>query len=366
MAFQIKDFASITASMINHARSVTKKITDWLPGSVARTLVEAPAVEIEELYLQMFIGLREAIPVSVFQSFGFDKLPASYARGFVSVSVESPITDPIVVPLGTAFQTDDGRTYTSTELVTWEDGDTSVRIPVIAEAAGFAYNVAAGVINQSAFFGGDYTVSNSQIDNGKDDESDIERESRFAEFIGSLSRGTNYACLAAVRNTRILNEDGNIDEYVVRTGLSETPGFVRIYAYSSAGVPSAGLLANAQRTIDGYRDAGTGIVVPGYRSGGVRCDVLPMVERDVNWQAAVSLLPGYELDVAMLQTMRDTFESVLSNAAPGEVLYIDEITDALLGITGVVKVIPDVTENVICGVNESLTVGSFAITVLGA
>lgn len=352
--------------MINHARSVTKKITDWLPGSVARTLVEAPAIEIEELYLQMFIGLREAIPVSVFQSFGFDKLPAAYARGFVSVSVESPITDPIVVPLGTAFLTTDGRQYTSTEEVTWADDESSVRIPVIASAAGFAYNVAAGVINQSPFFGGDFNVSNSLIDNGKDAESDTERESRFAEYIGSLSRGTNYACLAAVKNTRILNADGNIEEYVVRTGLSETPGFVKIYAYSSSGVPSAQLLANAQRTINGYRDNTSGVVVPGYRSGGVRCDVLPMVERTVNWQAAVSLLAGYELDAAMLQTMRDTFESVLSNAVPGEVLYIDEITDALLGITGVVKVVPDVTENVVCGVNEALTVGTFAVTELGA
>lgn len=51
MAFQIKDFASIVASQINHARAVSDKITDFQPGSVARTIMEAPAVEIEELYL---------------------------------------------------------------------------------------------------------------------------------------------------------------------------------------------------------------------------------------------------------------------------------------------------------------------------
>ena len=51
MPFQIKDFASITAGMLNHARSVTSKITDFQPGSVARTIMEAPAVEVEELVL---------------------------------------------------------------------------------------------------------------------------------------------------------------------------------------------------------------------------------------------------------------------------------------------------------------------------
>lgn len=90
MAFQIKDFVSIAASMINHMRGTQNKVTDFQPGSVARTLVEGPAVEIEELYLQMFIGLREAIPIATFQSFGFDKLPASYGSGYVSISKSAP------------------------------------------------------------------------------------------------------------------------------------------------------------------------------------------------------------------------------------------------------------------------------------
>ena len=83
--FQIKDFVSISAGSINHARAVTDKVTDWAPGSVARTLIEAPAVEIEELYLQMFLGLRDAIPVATFKSFGFEKLPAARAQGWVTV-----------------------------------------------------------------------------------------------------------------------------------------------------------------------------------------------------------------------------------------------------------------------------------------
>lgn len=62
----------------------------------------------------MFIGLREAIPTATFLSFGFDRLPASFAHGWVSVSSPDPLDDPLTIPLGTEFSTADGRIYTST------------------------------------------------------------------------------------------------------------------------------------------------------------------------------------------------------------------------------------------------------------
>jgi hypothetical protein len=38
MAFQIKNFVSIVAAMVNHMRATQDKITDFNVGSVARTL----------------------------------------------------------------------------------------------------------------------------------------------------------------------------------------------------------------------------------------------------------------------------------------------------------------------------------------
>ena len=63
MAFQIKNFASIVASMINRMSATQNKVTDFNVGAVGRTLIEAPAIEIDQLYQQMFNGLKEAIPV---------------------------------------------------------------------------------------------------------------------------------------------------------------------------------------------------------------------------------------------------------------------------------------------------------------
>lgn len=355
--FQIKDFASIVAAQVNHARAVTDKITDFQPGSVVRTLMEAPAVEIEELYMQFFLGLRDAIPVATFVSFGFDNLPAALARGFVSVSKVVPHTEDLLIPAGTAFSTTDGRTYLSSEDITWPSGTNVVRIPVEASAVGLSGNVAGGIIVSSPFFGADYTVSNSAITTGRDAESDREREARFAEFVRSLSRGTVAACEYAARQSRVLDEDGNLSEYVMRAGVLENPGYVRIFVYSNRGVPSDELVEDGQRRLDGWRDEVTGAVTPGFRPAGVRVDVLPMVERVIDATISVEMFPGQALTEAVEQRLGDVFATAIRGVQPGETLYVGTLVELLLSVTGVRSVVPAVNENITCGVHEALIPG---------
>ncbi len=362
--FQIKNFVSITASMLNHIRGTTKKITDLIPGSVTRTLVEAPAVEIEELYLQYVNGLREAIPVATFKSFGFDKLAAKYARGYVSVSTDTPPTALLTIPTGTVFTSSDGRVYKSTADVGWAPGTGSVRIPVKAEAAGLAYNISAGSITESPFFDDTYTISNSAINNGRDVETDSERESRFADYVASLSRGTVTACLYAAKSATITDDQGNIEEYVTRAGYTEIAGYVKIYLYSSGGLPSKDLITRGQLIIDGWRDTDTGVITPGYRSAGVNVELASMVERAIPLSARVSTLTGYTLDDAMKQDITDNFASLLAGAESGDIIYADAIETALLNVTGVKSVVIDISENIVCEANEALIPGVVVVTSL--
>lgn len=364
MAFQIKDFISISLSQINHARSVTDKITDFQPGSVARTIMEAPAVEIEELYLQMFTGLREAIPTATFLSFGFDRLPASFAHGWVSVSSPDPLNDPLTIPVGTEFSTADGRTYTSTAQVIWEDGEDMVRVPVVSATIGLVGNVAAGVINSSPLFPAPYTVSNAEISTGRDTETDAEREARFAEFIQALSRGTVTACMYAARNARVLDENGNIFEYVTRAGIDEEPGYVRIYVYSSVGIPTDELLAHGQLLLDGTRDDEAGTITPGFRSAGVRVDLLPMTERSVPLSIQVGMFTGYTLTSEVEQQISDIFASSIASILPGATLYLGTLIEAMLVVPGVRTIVPTSNQNIICGVFETLIPGQLTITAL--
>ncbi|MGL4457287.1 MAG: baseplate J/gp47 family protein, partial [Plesiomonas shigelloides] len=357
MAFQIKDFVSISASMLNHIRGVTTKITDLMPGSVSRTLVEAPAVEIEELYLQIFNGLREAIPVATFKSFRFDKLPAKYARGFVSVSAKTAPAKAFVVPKGTVFNSTDGRSYLSAEDVTWSASAKLIRVPVIAEAPGVGYNISSGSIVSSPAFSSDYTISNAAINSGRDQETSQEQEARFASYIGSLSRGTNYACIYAAESTVVEDEAGNIVEYVTRSGFTEIAGYVKIFIYSSSGLPSRDLIALGQRTIDGWKEPDSGIIIPGYRAGGVNIEVASMVERAVPLKARVSTFSNYVLDDAMQQAIYDSYSTLLSGVRSGETLYVDAIETAILSVAGIKSVVLDATDNLECGAGEALIPG---------
>lgn len=364
--FQIKDFLSIVAAQINHAKAVTTKVTDFAPGSVARTLIEAPAVEIEELYLQMFLGLRDAIPVATFLSFGFDKLAAKRAFGFASVSSATPLGAPVVIPAGTAFTTDAGGSYTSTAAVTWAAGSSLVKVPVQSDVVGLAGNVAAAVITTCALFplSSGYTVANSLIANGADAESDAEREARFRDYIRGISGGTVAACLYAAGQSVVLDVDGNIDQFVTRIGYTEIPGRFDIYIYSNQGVASAALLAAGQILIDGQRDDISGILTPGAGSAGVRTDVLAMAERAVAASIEVGMLEGYTLTAGVQQALTDIYGAAIRDVAAGTTLYLGTLIELLLAAPGVAQIVPVTSSNITCAASEALVPGVLTITAL--
>ena len=107
MSFQIKKFSSIVGSMINWISSATDKVTDFNPGSVVRTIVEAVAMEIEELYYQLLRAVEEAIGESIYRSFNFPRNPAKRATGVVRFYRMEGTEVPIVVPKGTLVATKD-------------------------------------------------------------------------------------------------------------------------------------------------------------------------------------------------------------------------------------------------------------------
>lgn len=76
MAFQLKDFNSIVASMVNYIRGATNQLTDFNVGSGTRTLIEAPAIEMDQLYQEAYSAVREGIETSVFRSFDLELFEA--------------------------------------------------------------------------------------------------------------------------------------------------------------------------------------------------------------------------------------------------------------------------------------------------
>ncbi len=354
--FQIKNFVSIVAGALNYVRGTTDKITDLQPGSVSRTLIEAPAQEVEELYIQMFNGLMEAIPVATYKSFNFTLLGATYGSGLVTVTTNKPLLKPIDVPKGTVFTAKDGRQYASTGNMTWPITEDTIRVPVQALVPGFKGNAAVGEINASPFFApANFTISNTEINGGSDAETEADRMVRFASYIASLSRGTYESLMYALTTAVIKDANGVMVEFVTRRGYDYTLGYNHLYIWSNLGVPSTALLARAQEIITGYQDPVTGNRIPGYSSAGVRTDVGAMAARNVPMTFLIGMESGKDLNDAVKQAVRNAYYSLLGSVQAGEVLRPSDVKSAALQVAGVAKVTVSMSANITCGQNEVLT-----------
>lgn len=365
--FQLKNFVSIAASMLNYVRSTTGKVTDLQPGSVTRTLLEAPAAEIEELYVQVFNGIREAIPVAIYESIKFDLLPPQYASGRVTVLANTTPTQSLLVPQGTQFLARDGRIYALVGDLTWPAGQNSMTFPVRSRLAGSMQNMASGEINASPFFDpDDFTFSSTSMSGGADLESDEARNTRFAEYITALSRGTEAALIYGAKSARILDAAGNTIESVSRASLTSTSGNVEVHIWGTNGTPSGELLARANQIETGYLDPVTNTMVPGYVAAGVRCTVKAMAEIIIPEVVfTLTMLDGYVLDATTRPTLRqeiaDRLDSALSLVMPGETFYVNDVQNCALESTGVKSASVSIRANQTCGPNQILRAGKVTV-----
>lgn len=401
MAFQIKDFASITAGMLNWMRSATRKVTDYNQGSVARTLLEASAAEIEELYLQYFIGLKEAIPTSVFNTFGFPALEANSASGLVRFTAPTPLEiaamypadgdlDAIMVdddglvmvtpiagpsevdvpiPAGTIVSAANGtKTYVTQGDAVLAAGDSTVDVLVAAQQPGLAGNIFSGAIDTLVSpLPGISTVTNLvPFINGRDAENDDERKARFRAYIASLARGTVAAVIYGAKTARLVDSSGVITEFVESAGIVEPwktnpaypVGLVNVYVHNGSGGTTAELVEEAQRVIDGYNEV-TGVAVPGWRAAGVHVVVAAATDTAVNVAGVVTLLPGF-VEADVLPIAGDAIRAYIASRTIGEAVLRSEL------ISIVMRDVPGVFNVVITAPAADVVIASSAKAISGA
>jgi uncharacterized phage protein gp47/JayE len=363
MAFQLKDFVSIVAAMINRAKATQTRLTDFEIGSVARTLMEAPAIEIEQLYQRMFAGIMDAIPVSIYRGFNFAVADPVKARGRVIITFGAPLDAAVTVPAGTIFvnRTTTQR-YLAVNAVTAAIGATTASVLVEAERVGSTYNVGPGQITLAANLrlpvGA--TMTNTPVLTGSDGESDEERAARFLDYIKSISRGTAFSVRYAAGTAVIRNEFDEVVEYVSRVDLVETPGFVQVYVYGADALPTTDLIMEIRKIIDGYFDQGTGAYVSGYRPVGVDVDVLPMTEQLVSLTATIGAAFGYTLaDVS--SAVEESIGAAISAVVAGDTLYVDALRNAALSVPGVASALVSTTTNLLCPANIVLKPGTITV-----
>jgi len=229
--FTIKHFNSIVAGMLNLAigdaaiRNPAKQVlTDFFIGSVSRTMLEAVAIEIDQLYFRTFLGIRDAIPVAIYTAFDFDKLPATSASGNELFTKTPGATGIITIPKGTLVQTATGIIFETIAVATLDaDAVDDVLVPIVAQNPGELGNVEANSITfKKTAVNGIDAVTNPQITSGgSDEESEEDRKVRFQDFISNLTRATRRACEVGALTATITDEQDEIIEKVTHARVYE-------------------------------------------------------------------------------------------------------------------------------------------------
>jgi hypothetical protein len=348
MAFQIKNFVSIAAAMINHMKAVTKKITDFNVGSVARTLVEAPAVEIDELYQQMFAGLMEAIPVATYRSFNFERLAAVSASGLLTVEIAQAAVD-VVIPAGTVFTFEGGATgYASAVDVTITPGNTTASVLVAAVIPGAIGNIPANTEFTAAPLPEGYVGAKNAaaFANGTDEETDEQRAKRFADFIATLQRGTVAALRFGLSTAALFDVNGLETERVRASSVIEpwitNPlqpiGLVLCYIHNGSGATSGALVTEAQKVIDGYTEP-DGTKVAGWKSAGVKVIVAAATEVSVNFAGVITAAPGFA-SASLIPLVSAAVNNYIQALDIGASFLLSEAVSRAKAIQGVADIAP--------------------------
>lgn len=372
---QLKDFVSITASLINLARAGQDKVTDFEEGSVIRTLLEAPAAELEELYLQMFAGLRESIPAAIYRAFEFPLLEPATATGTIRVTI-APLTLATLIPAGTVFQRADGAKdfdYISTADVTIAPSASFADVPVGASKPGVGGNTAPGLAFTMDPLPLSFAtaISSGGMSGGTDGESDDERQSRFREYVQSLQRATHRSLKYGATLASITDAAGTITERITSAQVVEpyltdpliyTPGEVWLYVESRYADPSPALITRCQAIINGYTDPTTGEDVPGWKAAGVQVEVRSATRAPLNVTATLTAAPGY--DAAALRALAyDAIANYLTELIIGQTAQRADMIARVMGIAGVANfIITSPGSDTTAGTTTKIAPGTIAIT----
>lgn len=212
--------------MLAYFAGQTTQVTDQNIGSVARTLMEASAMEIERQYVQMSDGMASAIDISAYNSFGFNLLPAVAAYGQVTLTRTGGYAPDIQILTTHQFNVPGTqRVYAPINATLWTGGAsaTTLIISVLALRQGRIGNTpAASITNVFTSITGVASVTNAAaFITGTDAELLDARRVRFSSYIASLPRATKAAIQYGAQSAQILDANGFVTERVVKANPVE-------------------------------------------------------------------------------------------------------------------------------------------------
>jgi uncharacterized phage protein gp47/JayE len=325
------------------------KISDLVPGSVLRSLLESVAVEQEAQDVKTYQAIKKGIAVGVYQTFGFDLLPGASATTTVIFSVDAPALQDIVVPAGTVVSTvQDGNGVAFEFQTTYEDfiptGQTSIEIGVMALKAGAASNVAANSITvlKSSVSSVSAVNNLTAASGGADTETESARQLRFNAYIQGLARSTTDGIRAGAMTVSYDHGSGNIeqvvDAYVTEPSNPALPtdpalGEIHVAVYNGGSSPeTTELKAQVAKILNGYTETGTRY--PGYKAAGIVLTVYGVTRQTQNVSVTVDYIAGYN-PTTVSDAVTSVITTYFATLSVGDGFILNELVERIMSVDGV-------------------------------
>jgi uncharacterized phage protein gp47/JayE len=367
MQLSLQNFTTLVENMAASVQGAAASLLDLTVGSVLRAILEANAslaLWLQWLIVQVLATTRLATSTGTDcdtfgADFGFYRLPAVAATGFVTFSRFSP-SIAALIPVGTNVATTaNTQSFTVTTDTTnpaysvasggyvLAAGVGGVTVPVAASVAGSAGNVQPGAISvlSSAVAGVDTVTNALALAGGQDAESDASFRNRFGSYLASLSKATDVAIGAAITSIQqglsyVISE--NIDQ----TGAAQMGHFV-VTVDDGSGAPSASLLSTVQSSVDAVRPVGSSFAVQGPVVSPADVSMTIMTIEGASHQAmVVAVATAIETYIASLgvgATLNYTRLAQLAYSASGSITNVTAVllnggtTDLVPPLFGVVR-----------------------------
>lgn len=331
--FTPKTVIDYRSNMIGWLKAVGSSLSNFNPGSRVGSLIEAIAIELADSDLNTLNGLKQAILEGSYYTFGFSRLPGTRAGGFVRLEHAASLVD-IVYPQFTIDLF--GIQYQTTVPVTLIAGNTFVEVDILAVNPGSAGKISAGTIDTNEGRGTLVEViepntrvwNPANIAGGTDEESDIDRLSRWQQYIQGLGRSNVAGILTG------LSTIPGIVDFVLQVNINPytmlpEDNWVNCYVSDGTAVPSPAFLQLVYDTIAGRIDDPTNF--PGYAAANANVFAGIISLQAVNVNFLLTVILGSTLTVGeALGIANNAAFTYMNNLPTGQDVLYDQLKASIL------------------------------------
>lgn len=314
--FAFKKAGQITDDAIQQVMTHTDQINDFTVGSITRTLIESEAIEIEKLYYYSLENLQMAIDDAVTSAFGFARRQATYAYGQVSITLNSPLAQDLVIDRGTRFFSSQAayeQVYRTMIPYRVPKGVQSFEIRVYCTVIGSYGNIPNHVIDRTDDIGAISQIDNREAFNtGQDEESPEAAKIRFRKMIQSLARGTSQSLVYAAES---------VPDIAGSYLYESTYGSVVLYCHDLNGDLPRHLQDEVAQKLIEYKPAGINVFVRPTHKSLVSLNIEVTVD-DTNLRKR-----------GFLQMIRRELTNYINQFTVGEPLYQSDIVQKIMDVS---------------------------------